>query len=68
MNPLPSFLANEEYIRAASDAQLSSSESNLLATLLKEEDQYDYNQLLKKPLSNDIFCTLYQVRFVFASQ
>jgi hypothetical protein len=68
MNPSPSILANEEYIRAASDAQLSSSQSNLLATLLKEEDQYDYNQLLKKPLSNDIHRILHQVRFVFASQ
>jgi hypothetical protein len=51
----------DEYIRAAPDAQLSSSETHLLSTLLSEEDQHDYNQLLNIPLSHDILHILHQV-------
>ena len=51
----------EEYIQAASDTQLSSSHSHLLLTLLNEEDQHDYNQLLTTSLSHDIFHILQQV-------
>jgi hypothetical protein len=54
------FLA-DEYIRAAPDARLSSSESHLLATLLSEEDQHHYNEILKTTLSNDILHILHQV-------
>jgi hypothetical protein len=63
MNTSPSFLVDEGYIRAAPDPQLSSSQSNLLSTLLKEEDQYDYNQLLNVQLSNHIQQILHQVIF-----
>jgi hypothetical protein len=55
-----------EYIRAAPDAQLSSSETHLLATLITEEDQYDYNQLLTIQLSHDILHLLHQVRSSFS--
>ena len=58
-------LLADEYIRAAPDTQLSSSQTLLLTTLLSEEDQYDYNQLLKTSLPDDILHTLYQVRFYF---
>ncbi|CAF1344204.1 unnamed protein product [Adineta steineri] len=46
MNSILSFLPHEEHIRAAPDFQLSSSESNLLITLLNQEDQHQYNELL----------------------
>ncbi len=58
------FLA-DEYIRAAPDAQLSSPQSHLLATLLSEEDQHDYNQLIKTQLSQDIVKIVHQVTFLF---
>jgi hypothetical protein len=58
------FLNDTEYIRAAPDAQLSSSETHLLATLLSEEDQHDYNQLLNTTLSDDILHILHQVTFL----
>ncbi|CAF3434879.1 unnamed protein product, partial [Rotaria sp. Silwood2] len=50
----------DEYIRAASDPQLSSADSYLLATLLSEEDQDDYNQLLKTKISSPILQILHQ--------
>lgn len=65
MNSLSFNLMADEYIRAASDAQLSSSTSHLLATLLSEEDQHDYNQLLKTTLSQDILHIIHQVTFLF---
>jgi len=55
---------HDEYIRAAPDAHLSSSETHLLATLLSEEDQLDYNQLLETNLSQDILHILHQVIFL----
>ncbi|CAF3383969.1 unnamed protein product [Rotaria sp. Silwood1] len=51
----------DEYIRAASDPQLSSSDSHLLPTLLSEEDQHDYNQLLYIQISPDILQILNQL-------
>jgi hypothetical protein len=63
MNTSPSVLADEEYIRAAPDSQLSS--SNLLSNLLKEEDQYHYNQLLNIQVPHHIQHTLHQVRSLF---
>jgi len=63
MNTSPSVLADEEYIRAAPDSQLSS--SNLLFNLLKEEDQYHYNQLLNIQVPHHIQHTLHQVRSLF---
>jgi hypothetical protein len=63
MNTSLPCLADDEYIQAAPDSQLSSSQSNLLSTLLKEEDQSDYNQLLNIQLSNNIQQILHQVRF-----
>ncbi len=65
MNTSPSVLADEEYIRAAPDSQLSS--SNLLSNLLKEEDQYHYNQLLNIQVPHHIQHTLHQVRSLFFS-
>jgi predicted PurR-regulated permease PerM len=62
MNPDSILLIpTDEYIRAAPDPQLSSSQSNILHTLLREEDQCDYNQLLNIQLPNDIQHILYQV-------
>jgi len=58
------FLNDTEYIQAAPDTQLSSSETHLLATLLSEEDQHDYDQLLKTNLSQDILHILHQVIFL----
>lgn len=58
----------DEYIRAASNSQLSSPQSQLLATLLAEEDQHDYNQLLKITLPQDILHILHQVTFHLHSQ
>jgi hypothetical protein len=58
MNTPPSVLVNEEYIHAAPDSQLSS--SNLLSTLLKEEEQYHHNQL-SRPIQH----ILHQVRYIF---
>jgi hypothetical protein len=55
-------ICTDEYIRAAPDPQLSSSQSNLLATLLKEEDQYQYYQIINTPISIDIQHLLHQVR------
>jgi len=63
MNTSLPFPADDDYIQAAPDSQLSSSQSNLLSTLLKEEDQYEYNQLLNIQLSNNIQQILHQVRF-----
>ncbi|UJR28784.1 hypothetical protein I4U23_010010 [Adineta vaga] len=51
----------EEYINAAPDPQLSASESKLLVTLLSEEDQYQYNQLLNIVLPDDIQHLLHQI-------
>jgi hypothetical protein len=51
----------DEYIRAAPDAQLSSSQTHLLSTLLSEEDQHDYNELLNQQLSHDILHIVHQV-------
>jgi hypothetical protein len=65
MNTTLSFLRDDEYIQAAPDTQLSSSQSNLLSTLLKEEDQYEYNQLLNIQLPNNIQQILHQVRLFF---
>jgi hypothetical protein len=62
MNTASFILTDDDYIRAAPDTKLSSTETHLLATLLSEEDQHDYNQLLKVQLSYDIHHTLYQVR------
>lgn len=61
MNTSPSFLPHEEYIRAAPDPQLSSSQSNLLTNLLKQEDQYQYYQLLNTTIPIDIQHLLNQV-------
>ena len=60
--PSVNFLA-DEYIqsRGASQPQLSSSQSRLLVTLLTEEDQHDYNQLLQVQLPSHLLNTLYQV-------
>lgn len=55
----------EEYIRAAADSQLSSPQSPLLATLLAQEDQHDYNELLKITLSHEILHIVHQVTFLF---
>ena len=52
----------DEYIRAAPDFQLSSSETHLLSTLLSEEDQHDYHQLLQLRLPSDILQLLHQVK------
>jgi len=57
------YLNYTENIKAAPDAHLSSSETHLLVTLLSEEDQYDYDQLLKTTLSDNILHTLHQVTF-----
>ncbi len=64
MNTTSFNLIADEYIRAASDTQLSSSETHLLATLISEEDQHDYNQLLETTLSQDILQILHQVIFL----
>ena len=55
------FFSHEEYLPAAPDTQLSSSDSYLLATLLEEEDQHDHNELLNTQLPHDIFDILHQV-------
>jgi hypothetical protein len=55
----------DEYIQAAPDAELSSSETKLLSTLLSEEDQHDYYQLLETALSDDILHIVHQVTFLF---
>jgi hypothetical protein len=55
---------HDEYISAAPDAHLSSSETHLLSTLISEEDQHDYNQLLETTLSQDILQILHQVIFL----
>ncbi len=54
-----------EYIPAATDCQLSSSKTRLLSTLLSEEDQLHYNQLLRIQLSFPILQILNQVIFNF---
>ena len=59
---ISSFINNTEYIRAACDFQLSSSETQLLSTFLSEEDQYNYNSILKVHLPEDILQLLNQVR------
>jgi hypothetical protein len=63
MNTSQFALLHDDDIQAAPDTQLSSPQSNLLITLLKEEDQHDYNQLLKTHLSNDIQHILYHTIF-----
>jgi len=63
--PLNNFI--NEYIQAAPDSQLSSSQSNLLSNLLKEEDQYDYNQLLNIQPSDHIQQILHQVRSLLSN-
>jgi hypothetical protein len=57
--------AYDEFIRAAPDSGLSSSESQLLNTLLSEEDQHHYNQLIKTTLSHNILHILHQVTIYF---
>ncbi len=58
----PSFtLLADEYITAAPDAQLTSPQTHLLQTLLSEEDQLDYNQLLTTTLPKHIIHILHQV-------
>jgi hypothetical protein len=64
MNTTSFKLIPDEYIQAAPDSQLSSSETHLLANLLSEEDQHDYDQLLKINLSQDILHILHQVIFL----
>ncbi|CAF1543722.1 unnamed protein product [Rotaria sordida] len=56
-----SFIKDTEYIPAACDPQLSSPHTHLLATLLSEEDQHDYNQLLQIQLPKDILQILHQL-------
>lgn len=50
------------YVSAASDPKLSSSDNQLLTTLLSEEDQLDYNQLLNIQLSSQILQVITHVR------
>jgi hypothetical protein len=57
-------LIADEYIRAAPDAHLSSSETHLLSTLLSEENQLDYNQLLNIRLEDNILHIVHQVIFI----
>ena len=52
----------DEYIKASSDPQLSSTQTQLLATLLSEEDQLDYNQILNIQPSQSIVQIINQVR------
>lgn len=56
---------SNQYIQAAPDIKLSSLQSNLLSTLLNEEDQHDYTQLLTKQLPSYIYQILYQVIYFF---
>ena len=65
MNTTSFNFLTEEYIRAAPDSGLSSSESQLLNTLLSEEDQHHYNEIIKTTLSHDIFHILHQVNINF---
>lgn len=60
------FLDHNGYIRAASDSQLSSSETQLLKTLLSEEDQYEYYQIINIQLHTDIRKILNQVSLFFS--
>jgi hypothetical protein len=57
----PLLIFNEAYVRAAPDPQLSLPQSNLLTNLLKEEDQYQYNELINTSISIDIQPLLNQV-------
>ena len=66
MNTDSYILTDDEYIRAAPDTKLSSTETHLLATLLSEEDQHDYNQLLKTQLPKDIQHIMHQVSLLFS--
>jgi hypothetical protein len=59
-----SLTTHDEYIRAAPDTHLSSSETHLLSTLLSQEDQHDYNQIIDIQLSHDIYHILHQVRLL----
>ncbi|CAF4831454.1 unnamed protein product, partial [Rotaria socialis] len=61
-------LAADDYIRAASDPQLSSPDSHLLTTLLSEEDQHEYNQLLQIQIAPDALNIVNQVRSLFTLQ
>ena len=54
---------HDQYIRAHSDSQLSSSQTQLLSNLLSEEDQHDYNQILNIQLSQQIIQIVTQVRY-----
>ncbi len=56
-----SFLNDTEYIRAAPDIHLSSSQTHLLSTLLSQEDEHDYNQIINIQLSPNILYILQQV-------
>jgi hypothetical protein len=57
----PLLISTEAYVRAALDPQLSLPQSNLLTNLLKEEDQYQYYQLINTSISIDIRPLLHQV-------
>ena len=56
-----SLTSYDEYIRAAPDIHLSSSQTHLLSTLLSQEDQHDYNQIIHIQLSDDILHIVHQV-------
>ncbi|CAF1908268.1 unnamed protein product [Rotaria magnacalcarata] len=65
MNADSIYFATDEYIRAASDPQLSSPDSHLLTTLLSEEDQHEYNQLLHVQLTSDVLNIVNQLTSLF---
>ncbi|CAF1416868.1 unnamed protein product [Adineta steineri] len=54
MNTSSFNLITDDYIRAAPDTQLSSSETHLLHNLLSQEDQLHYNQTINIQLSDHI--------------
>jgi hypothetical protein len=68
MNTNSIYFATDDYTRAASDPQLSSSDSHLLTTLLSEEDQHEYNQLLQIQLTPDVLNIVNQVTSLFTHQ
>jgi hypothetical protein len=61
MNTASFNLIADDYIRAAPDIHLSSSQTHLLSTLLSQEDEHDYNQIINIQLSPDILYILQQV-------
>ncbi|CAF1390429.1 unnamed protein product [Rotaria magnacalcarata] len=65
MNADSIYFATDDYIRAASDPQLSSPDSHLLTTLLSEEDQHEYNQLLHVQLTSDVLNIVNQLTSLF---